>query len=176
MRKRLTFEEAANLKSYVEAPARLPNHADVNGNPVYKQFLRLTQIYEEDEVRKRQDDLHDLWARMHDPRLGSGFRAPPRPRQLPENVPPPPNLGMRGMGAPGNVPGRAEPGPMRSDRPPPAPPVPQFMTIDDDGVPTEPAESSEEFFSDAEAELADLQEKAARNAAAARTLADQTQN
>jgi len=38
MRKRLTFAEAANLKNFVEAPARLPNHADVNGNPVYKQF------------------------------------------------------------------------------------------------------------------------------------------
>ena len=62
MRKRLTFEEAANLRSFVQARAGLPNHADVNGNPVYKQFLRLTQIYEEDEVRKRQDDLRDLAA------------------------------------------------------------------------------------------------------------------
>ena len=30
----MTFEEAANLKSYVYALERLPDHADVNGNPV----------------------------------------------------------------------------------------------------------------------------------------------
>ena len=75
MRRRLTFEEAANLHNYVQAPARLPNHADVNGNPVYKQFLRLTQIYEEDEVRKRQDDLRDLWVKTHDDRLGPSLRS-----------------------------------------------------------------------------------------------------
>ena len=38
----------------MDAPARLPDHADVNGNPVYKQLMRLTHIYEEDEVHKRQ--------------------------------------------------------------------------------------------------------------------------
>ena len=120
MRKRLTFEEAANLNSFVEAPARLPNHADVNGNPLYKQFLRLTQIYEEDEVRKRQDDLHDLWVRTHDYRLGSSFHAPrpPQPRQGPQG----PIQFPGRMAAPGAIPGREQLGPtMQADQPPPLP-------------------------------------------------------
>jgi len=70
MRKRLTFEEAARLRNTAQAPARLPHLADVNGNPVYKQLMRLTQIYEEDEVYKRNLDLHSLAARMGDERLG----------------------------------------------------------------------------------------------------------
>ena len=45
MRKRITFEEAAHLRNTIQAPARLPYHADVNGNPVYQQFMRLTHIY-----------------------------------------------------------------------------------------------------------------------------------
>ena len=89
MRKRLTFEEAANLKSFAQAPPRLPNHADVNGNPVYKQFTRLTQVHEEDELRKRQDDMRALAARLGDPRLGSSF-VPPRPSA---SRPPPDPLG-----------------------------------------------------------------------------------
>jgi hypothetical protein len=50
------------------------------------------------------------------------------------------------------------------------------MTIDDDGVQTEIAGSSDEFYSDAESELGNLQERAARSAAAARTLAETAQN
>ena len=104
MRKRLTFEEAANLRSFVQAPAPLPNHADVNGNPVYKQFLRLAQIYEEDEVRKRQDDLRDRWARTHDQRIGSSFRQPrptgPVPAPGPAPGPLPGPGGPRRMAGP----------------------------------------------------------------------------
>ena len=48
------------------------------------------------------------------------------------------------------------------------------MPIDDDGVTTEPAES--EDFSDAEAEFADLQEKADWQTAALQTIIDTTQN
>ena len=63
MRKRITFEEAANLRNTIQAPARLPHHGDVNGNPVYQQFMRLTHIYEEDELLKRQDEMRALAAR-----------------------------------------------------------------------------------------------------------------
>ena len=59
------------------------------------------------------------------------------------------------------------------------PATPQVIPIDDDGVTTEPAEtalSSEEFYSEPEAELADIQEKAARNAAAAKVIANTSQN
>jgi len=68
MRKRITFEEAARLDNTIQAPARLPYHADVNGNPVYQQFMRLTHIYEEEELAKRQDDMQSLltrYAMMH---------------------------------------------------------------------------------------------------------------
>jgi hypothetical protein len=177
MRKRLTFEEAANLNNFVEAPARLPNHADVNGNPVYKQFLRLTQIYEEDEVRKRQDDLRDLWARTYDQRLRSSFHAPapPRPKQSPENIPAPPDLGMRGMGAPGDIPGRGQLGPTgRAAQLPPLPTT-QAMPGDGDGETSELA-GSEEFYSDAEAEFASLQERAGQQSAALQNILDTTQN
>ena len=80
----MTFEEAANLQSFVQAPARLPDHADVNGNPVYKQFMRLTHIYEEGELHRRQGGLRALAAE----RLGRGFR-PPRP-PTPAPMPPAP--------------------------------------------------------------------------------------
>ena len=63
MRKRITFEEAAQLKNTIQAPPRLPYHADVNGNPVYQQFMRLTHVYEEDELVKRQDEMQALAAR-----------------------------------------------------------------------------------------------------------------
>ena len=63
MRKRITFEEAAHLNNTIQAPRRLPYHADVNGNPVYQQFMRLTHIYEEDELVKRQDEMQALAAR-----------------------------------------------------------------------------------------------------------------
>ena len=89
MRKRLTFQEAANLNSFAQAPARLPHHADVNGNPVYKQFMSLTQIYEEDEVYKRNADLRNLGARLGDERLGPGFRAPPYTDGPPQPLPRP---------------------------------------------------------------------------------------
>ena len=80
MRKRLTFEEAANLRSFAQAPPRLPDHADVNRNPVYKQLImRLSHIYEEGEVHRRQDDLRAVAARLGDERLGSGFRPPRSP-------------------------------------------------------------------------------------------------
>ena len=82
MRKRLTLEEAAKLECFMNAPGRQPDHADVKGNPVYNQFMRLTQVYEEDEVQKRQDDMRALAARLGDPRLGSGYMPPlPRPPQ-----------------------------------------------------------------------------------------------
>ena len=54
------------------------------------------------------------------------------------------------------------------------PGTPQVMPFDDDGVTTEPAES--EYFSDAESEFADLQEKADRQTAALQTILDTTQN
>ena len=90
------------MNSFAQAPARLPHRADVNGNPVDKQFMRLTHIYEEDEVWKPNADLHNLGARLGDERLGSGFRAPP-------NAAGPPRLARLGP--------RAAPGP----RPAPAP-------------------------------------------------------
>ena len=92
MRKGLTFEGAAGLRNFVQALERLPNHGDVNGNPVYKQFLRPTHIYEEDELHKRQDDLRALMARLGDDRLGSGFR----PRLPPVPLFPP--VAMDGQG------------------------------------------------------------------------------
>ena len=46
-------------------------------NPVYQQFMRLSQFYEDDELRKRQDEIRAYAARMGDPRLGTGF-IPPR--------------------------------------------------------------------------------------------------
>ena len=64
MKKRITFEEAARLNNTIQAPPRLPFHGDVNGNPVYQQFMRLTHIYEEDELVKRQDEIQALAARL----------------------------------------------------------------------------------------------------------------
>ena len=64
MKKRITFEEAARLNNTIQAPARLPYHGDVNGNPVYQQFMRFTHIYEEDELVKRQDEMQALAARL----------------------------------------------------------------------------------------------------------------
>ena len=64
MKKRSTFEEAAQLTNTIQAPPRLPYHADVNGNPVYQQFMRLTHVYEEDELVKRQDEMQALAARL----------------------------------------------------------------------------------------------------------------
>jgi hypothetical protein len=64
MKKRITFEEAAQLTNTIQAPPRLPYHADVNGNPVYQQFMRLTHVYEEDELVKRQDEMQALAARL----------------------------------------------------------------------------------------------------------------
>ena len=57
---------------------------------------------------------------------------------------------------------------------------PQFLPMDDDGVPTEPAESvTDSEFVDApdwEVELRSLEERAARNAARARAIAETTQD
>ena len=45
---------------------------------MYQQFMRLTQFYEEDELRTRQEELRAYAARVGDERLGNGF-VPPRP-------------------------------------------------------------------------------------------------
>ena len=63
MKKRIAFEEAARLHNTIQAPNRLPFHADVNGNPVYQQFLRLTHIYEDEELVKRQENMQSLLMR-----------------------------------------------------------------------------------------------------------------
>ena len=102
MRKRITFEEAARLKNTIQTPPRLPYHADVNGNPVYQQFMRLTHIYEEDELVKRQDETQALAARLAMVRgLGGGPRVYPM-TQSSSSMHTPPGTPLR-LGRPGGI-------------------------------------------------------------------------
>jgi len=108
MKKCLTLEEAAHLNNTIQAPPRLPYHADVNGNPVYQQFMRLTHIYEEDELVKRQDEMQALAARLA---MIQG---------LSTGRPPVPRFETSGQG-PEATPGPTPPGPSPGPSPRPSP-------------------------------------------------------